>query len=159
MPTIASEIVEVCVFRIVHNEAHFLLLKRSANDKLYPGTWQIVTGMIDGAEHSVVAALREVKEETGLPLKRFWTAPTVASFYDPAHDRLQLIPMFAAEVNPGQEPKLSAEHQEFVWLSLEEARERLVWPSQRKALKIVQKYIVGRQQVSELVEIKLPFDQ
>ncbi|MGB2869212.1 MAG: NUDIX pyrophosphatase [Bacteroidota bacterium] len=156
MPSIASEIVEVCIFRLVRNEAQYLLLKRSAEDKLYPGTWQIVTGMIEGGEQSVEAALREVQEETGLRLKRFWTAPTVASFYDPTHDRIQLIPMFAAEIAPGQEPKLSSEHQEHAWLSLEQARERLVWPSQRKALNIVQKYIVGRQQVSELTEIRLP---
>lgn len=156
MPSIVSEIVEVCIFRVAHQRAQYLLLKRSATDKLYPGTWQIVTGLIEGSESSVDAALREVREETNLRLKKFWTAPTVASFYDPSHDRLQLIPMFAAEVGLGQEPELSAEHQEFAWLSLEEAQGRLVWPSQRETLKIVRDYIIGHQQVSDLTEIQLP---
>ena len=156
MAAIVSQIVEVCVFRGSKPEPQYLLLKRSEHDKLYPGTWQIVTGVMEQGEHSVQAALRELKEETGLSIRRLWTVPVVSSFYDPSKDFIHLIPMFAVEVSTGQEPVLSSEHQTSAWFSYENARKKLVWPDQRKTLKVVHKYIVGDQEAARLTAVTLP---
>jgi dATP pyrophosphohydrolase len=156
MSTIISTIVEVCVFRVVRNEPEYLLLKRSDSEKLYPGTWQIVTGMIRDGESALKAALREVREETGLSQKRFWTVPYVTSFYDPLEDAIHLAPMFAAEVDGSREPKLSSEHQSIRWCSCKEAQRILVWPGQRQGVQVVHDYIVGGEEVARLTDIAQP---
>jgi len=75
LATILSQIVEVCIFRWIAGEPQYLLLQRADDEELYPDIWQIVTGSIKKNESTDKAALRELEEETGLCLKRFWTVP------------------------------------------------------------------------------------
>ena len=142
MPNVISDIVGVCVFRFMQNSPEYLLLQRGMSDELYPSIWQIVTGTLNNGETAVKAALRELEEETGLAPVHFWLVPHIAQFYDPDHDRVHQIPFFAAQVEAGSDPSLSAEHQRFQWLSAQEACARLVWPGQRSALEVVHTHIV-----------------
>ncbi len=153
MPKTVSQIVEVCVFRIVKRESRFLLLKRSADEKVYPGIWQIVTGRIEENEHSVAAALREVREETGFSPHRFWRLPFVNSFYEPVKDLIHLCPYFAAEVSGEADPVLSSEHQEYQWCTFEKAQALLPWSGQRKGVGIVHHHIIPGSEESRLLEI------
>ncbi len=132
----------------------FLMLKRSPTEKLYPGMWQIVTGKIRRTEKALHAALRELREETGLPAKRFWVAPIVGSFFDPLGDAVQMCPLFAAEIAPSAEPVLSKEHQQYVWATFKKAQELLVWPGHLDAVRIVRNYIVAEREAASLTEIK-----
>jgi dATP pyrophosphohydrolase len=143
MPIIACRIVEVCVFRFVKNRAEYLLLKRSPDEKIYPNLWQLVSGTINDGETAHAAALRELDEETRLTPTTFWVVPHVNTFYDPEYDAVNLSPMFAAQVDAGQEPTLSSEHTHHEWLPYAEAFRRLVWPGQRQGLEIVEKYLMG----------------
>ncbi len=52
---------------IQNNDGYFLLTKRSPN-KGYPNTWETPGGSAISGDNSLSAALREVKEETGLTL-------------------------------------------------------------------------------------------
>jgi 8-oxo-dGTP pyrophosphatase MutT (NUDIX family) len=153
---IVNEIVEVCVFRVRGNRPQYLLLQRSAGEELYPNLWQIITGTMNEKESSIGAALRELREETKLPLKRLWTVPFVNSFYDPSKDCVHLIPVFAVEVDAAREPQLSREHRRYEWLSYPAARRRLVWPGQRQGLIIVHDFIAGKKKNAALVEIHHP---
>jgi dATP pyrophosphohydrolase len=143
MPSIVSRIVEVYVFRFRDSRPEYLVLKRSSDDTLYPGIWQIVTGSIHDGESAVDAALRELAEETGILPKRFWTVPHANVFYDRSTDAMNLSPMFAAQAEPAEEPRLSSEHSTFSWLPSGEARRCLVWPGQRRGIEIVEQYIAG----------------
>ena len=153
MATIASQIIEVCVFRWLQNEPQYLLLQRAADDDLYPNMWQIVTGTAITNENMVDAAQRELREETGLHYKRFWTVPYINSFYDRSKDAIQLIPVFAVEVDNVLKPILSKEHQKCEWLSYIVARERLIWPGHRHILKVVHKFIVSGREAAQLTEM------
>lgn len=84
MATIVCRIIEVCVFRFINDRAEYLVLKRSPTEKMYPGLWQFVSGSIEDREKAVDAALRELKEETGMSPKRFWVVPHTNTFYDPS---------------------------------------------------------------------------
>lgn len=144
---------EVCVFRVLNDETHFLVLQRAKEEKLYPGLWQIVTGTMKKNESALKAAMRELKEEIDFLPKRCWTIPSVDTYFDIAKDTIQLVPVFAAEIDSLSTLRLSSEHQRFEWLRYEDARQRLVWPGQRHSLDIVNEFIIGNQETARLVEI------
>jgi 8-oxo-dGTP pyrophosphatase MutT (NUDIX family) len=150
---IANQIVEVCVFRVLKAETHFLVLQRSKEEKLYPGLWQIVTGTMKKNESAWKAAMRELKEETSLSPKHCWTIPYVDTYFDFAMDTIQLVPVFAAEFDSSSVLHLSKEHQKFEWLHYEDARKRLVWPGQKHSMDIVHEFIIGNTEAARLVEI------
>jgi len=144
MPVVASRIVEVCIFSLGDGgEPGFLLLKRSASEKLYPGLWQWVSGSVEAGESAVEAARRELAEETALRPEELWVVPHVSVFYDPSFDSVNLTPVFAARVAPGSLPVLSAEHSEFLWCDYPGAVGKLVWPGQREAIRVLRDYILG----------------
>jgi len=153
MSTLASRIVEVCIFKFENDRAWFLLLHRSKEEKIYPDLWQFVSGSIEGEERAADAARRELEEETGLKPKAFWTVPLVTSFYDPGWDAVNLSPLFAAQVDIGDQPRLSAEHREFGWFSYEDAIRKLVWPGQREGMRIVREYIIRGEEAGRLTRL------
>ncbi len=153
---IVGSLVEVIVFRFMHDRPEYLLLKRSGDLSLYPNIWQIVTGWIEPGEKAFEAALREVREETGLRPARFWSVPYVGSFYDPDQDTLNLCPLFAVQVEPGVEPELSKEHTASAWVALGEAIRRVVWPGQKEGLEVFHRQIVSGGEGSDLTRIDLP---
>lgn len=154
MAHVSSQVIEICIFKIVHSEPVYLLLRRADNETLYPGIWQIMSGMVEVEEHSVSAALRELQEETCLRPQRIWVAPYVDLFYSAATDTVNMSPFFAVLVKESDEPKLSAEHQAYGWYGYDEAKSLLVWPGQKKGLKRVHKYIAGGMEGGKLAEIK-----
>ena len=155
MSLIVCRIIEVCVFRFVNDRTEYLMLKRSPAEKIYPDLWQLVTGSLNDGEKAIDAALRELKEETGLTPDRFWVVPHVSTFYDPAYDAVNMSPLFAAQVSAGSEPTLSSEHSVHTWLPYADARRYLVWPGQRAGLETVEKYIIDGEQAGVLTEIPL----
>ncbi|MBI3005057.1 MAG: NUDIX domain-containing protein [Ignavibacteriales bacterium] len=153
MPEVVARIVEICGFRFADRVPQYLLLRRANEDTIYPGIWQFVTGTIERGERAPDAGLRELREETGLVPKRFWTVPHVNSFYVASEDKIHHTVLFAAECD-GFTIILSREHQSYVWLEYTEAKETLVWPGQKKGLEIVHEYIVGGKKAAELLEFK-----
>ena len=131
----------------------YLLLRRSTTDKIYPDTWQMVSGSIERGETSIRASLRELKEETGFEPDRYWLVPHMNTFLNPKRDVVHISAVFAAQVSAGSQPILSKEHYQYEWCSLERAKQLLVWPGQIQALQIVHEYIVRGKQASMLTEI------
>lgn len=156
MPRIECRIVEICVFRREKERVQYLLLKRSVKDEIYPGLWQTVTGFIKAGENAVDAGLRELVEETGLIPSRFWIVPYVNSFYVADKDTLHHTIFFAAEVAKDYPVRLSIEHESHRWLGFGLAHGKLVWPGQRKGLRIVRDYIVNLKEAGKLMELRIP---
>ena len=151
---IISYLIEAHIFRVYDSGLEFLLLKRS-KDEIYPGLWQMVTGKIKDNEKAFEAALREIKEETGLLPEKFWVTPTVNSFYEPVEDYICEIPVFAAKVDINSDVKISSEHSEYIWASVEAAKNFLAWPGQRNAVDIINHYFTKQTQLLNFVEINL----
>lgn len=150
---IISNLIEAHIFRETEKGIEFLLLKRSEGQP-YPGLWQMVTGKIKSNEKAYQTALREIKEETGLIPVQLWVAPTVNSFYEPKHEYICLLPVFAARVE-ADEIKLSKEHTENQWVDKSTAQKMLAWEGQRKAVQIIEDYFLSEKSFLHFVEIKL----
>lgn len=152
MPRINFEIVEVVLFRR-RPEPEFLVLHRSDGEDIYPGLWQIVSGGIEPGEKAYEAAYREIKEETGLTPIALYNTPLTNTFYFYTDDSVNVSPVFAAEVNAGDEIRLSKEHQAFRWLTGDDAVSLLVWPGQKNAIRIIHDYIVVNNPSREFMKI------
>ncbi len=150
---IIDDIIEAHVFRIIDGRLNFLLLKRAATEEVYPGLWQPITGRMHEGEKAWEAAIREIKEETGLSPESFWVVPNVNSFYNPVKDTASLIPVFAAKVAEDAEVVLSAEHDDYMWTTLEEALPLLAWPGQRRSADIIDRYTRDEKFYFDLVKL------
>ncbi|GIV61411.1 MAG: hypothetical protein KatS3mg044_0277 [Rhodothermaceae bacterium] len=134
MPEMVIRVVDVYPYRLDRgSEPVFLLLQRSEG-RIYGGQWRMVGGKIAPGETAWQAAVRELMEETGRRPCRFWCLPSVNTFYEWQHDRVNVIPAFAAEI--GADPVLNGEHAAFRWLPAAEAAARLAWPEQRRLLRL-----------------------
>ena len=153
MLEIISRVVDCHTFIRRDSQAQYLLLHR-ASDKIYANSWRMVGGKIEEGETAYAAAIRELQEETGLSAHRLWAVPYVNSFYEASHNRINMIPVFAAEVS-SDAVTLSAEHDNYEWLSYDEAQVRLLWPAQKEGLRIVHDFIAEDSQVAGFVEIEL----
>ena len=125
--------VDVYVLRPAAGGWEVLCLRRAPGDRS-PGTWESVHGHIEEGEAPVAAAVRELREETGLAAERLYNVSRVECFYLHRQDEIVLIPVFCAFVPAGAEPRLSREHDACAWLGPPAASERFAWPRERRAL-------------------------
>ncbi|MFO7445522.1 MAG: NUDIX domain-containing protein [Ignavibacteriaceae bacterium] len=151
---IISNMIEAHIFRESDKGIEFLLLKRSEKE-IYPGLWQMVTGKIHEGEKAYEAALREIKEETGLVPERFWVAPNVNQFYSHEGNYISLMPVFAAKAGNKFDVIMCDEHCDCKWVTPEEAKKLLAWPGQRKSVDIIVEYITKEISFLNFTEIKI----
>lgn len=111
----------------------FLQLRRAASDYM-GGTWQIIRGGSDPGEHMVTAALREMREETGLAPQELYRLGTVECFYIDYDDTLWHAVGFCAVVSREQQIILNDEHDAFRWVPRIEMPSRVMWASERHLL-------------------------
>lgn len=138
MPTVALRVVDVYPYRWRDDRPAFLLVRRAPRTE-YAGQWRMVGGKIQADEAAWQAALREVEEETGRTPEQVWSVPSLNHFYEWQHDRVNLIPAFAAELTA--DPVLNHEHDDFAWLPADEAARRLRWPEQQRLLHLVDRML------------------
>ena len=127
--------VDVYPVALEAGEWRVLVLQRSLETRC-PGAWETVHGRIEPAEEPEDAAVREVAEETGLPVERLYNV-TVQPFYLHKSRTVEMAVVFAAFVDPTNPIILGSEHQRYEWLSADEALARYFWPREREALQHV----------------------
>jgi dihydroneopterin triphosphate diphosphatase len=98
-----------------------VLTLQRAHDTRCPTAWETVHGHIETGESPEQAAVREVREETGLEVRRLYNT-------------VELAVVFAAFVDRAHPIALGAEHMRHEWLTPDAARDRFVWPRERAAL-------------------------
>ena len=135
MANIKVRVVDCYVYRQTDKGLMFLILKRNEK-KLYEHLWQGVAGKIEKDEEAWEAAIRELKEETGLDPVKMFVADHVSQFYEKHGDRVNLVPVFGIEVD-SKNVILSDEHIEYKWVDFKEAFDTLVWNGQKKGIQTI----------------------
>jgi type II secretory ATPase GspE/PulE/Tfp pilus assembly ATPase PilB-like protein/8-oxo-dGTP pyrophosphatase MutT (NUDIX family) len=130
---IVAGVVDVYVIRRNGGDWRVLTLHRVPDTKR-PNSWEMVHGKIDADERPERAAVREVREETGLEIDALYNL-TVNPFYLHESQTVQLAIVFVAFVADDAEVRLSEEHQRYEWLSLDDACSRFTWPRAAHALR------------------------
>ncbi|NGP76443.1 NUDIX pyrophosphatase [Balneolaceae bacterium YR4-1] len=140
-------LVDVYPYRMQASEVEFLILKRSSH-KIYAGQWRMIGGKIEDNEQAWEAGLRELKEETTLSPLLYWVIPSINHFYNHRNNEIELIPAFAAELQPESEIKLNEEHSEYKWIDSWDVDDYLPWPEQKRLLKLAHE-IISNQKILE----------
>jgi len=107
----------------VKKDNKFLLLQR-AEDETYPGLWEFPAGGLEFFENLEDAALRELKEESGLIAEH----AKYLGYHERIDNKLKkhvvahdfLVTDFKGKI------KLSHEHQDFKWVTIEEIKKMKV---------------------------------
>ena len=89
-------VVDVFVVRPLADGWRVLVVQRGPHTRC-PGAWETVHGRIEPGERPEQAAVREVREETGLPVERLYNV-TVQPFYLHRPGVVQLAVVFTAFV-------------------------------------------------------------
>lgn len=129
---IEVRVVDVVVFRPVQKGWQVLALRRRPGLRC-PGSWEMIHGKVDAGESLEAAALRELREETGMRAERLLSI-TMHPFYLVPRQTVQLAAVFAAVVAPDATVSRGDEHDKHVWLTVSQARRRFSWPHERRHL-------------------------
>ncbi len=138
MTEIRVGVVDVFAIRVTGRAWRVLALQRAMGTRS-TGSWETVHGSIEAGETPPEAALRELREETGLVPARLYSI-TVNPFYLHRTGAVQLAVVFAAFVE-SEVVTLGPEHQEFEWLTMAGAGKRLTWPREVEALAQIRKLL------------------
>lgn len=141
MNEVKVRVVDCYIYRHTTDGIRFLLMKRNLN-KIYEHLWQGVAGKIEKGETSSEAAVRELKEETGLSPVNIFVADHVSRFYEVHGDRINLVPVFGIEVD-SENVILSEEHISYKWANIDEALNTLVWNGQKKGIQTVHDMVIN----------------
>ncbi len=125
-------------YRVTNGALLYCVFRRSDSNQ-----WQFIAGGGEDDETPLAAARREILEECGvraglvLPLKAMCYIPTdifpnLRAYSWPADT--YVVPEYAFAFECEERILLSHEHTSSVWLTYEEARDRLKWDSNRTAL-------------------------
>lgn len=125
---VRAGVVDVFVLRRRAGEWDALVLERAPAVRC-AGAWETVHGRIEPDERPEHAAIREVREETGLAVERLYNV-TVQPFYLHQERAVMLAVVFAAVV-PDVPLHLGPEHTRAEWLPIAEAARRFAWPRER----------------------------
>lgn len=124
------------VAAIIRNtEGKILLLKKSMNDKIYPGKWSFCAGHIKEFEAAEDGVLREIFEETGLhaiieqPQK-------ISEMIDESKGKKWVVACFLCKVLTNG-IKLCHENSEYKWVDIHEIKHFDMVPGSEKDLKVL----------------------
>ena len=115
---------------IKNDSGEILIVKRHPKSKTDPEMWELPGGKVERGEFFADALVREIKEETNLDVEIGDFCEAVQNDY--SHKRTVQLMMYL--INVEGEVKISDEHTEFMWASIEKIKTLEISTSLKKLL-------------------------
>ena len=115
---------------IKNNEDKILIVKRHPKSKTDPEMWELPGGKVEKGEHFTDALIREIKEETNLDCEVGDFCEAVQNDY--MHKRTVQLMMYLIDIKGNV--KISEEHTEWIWASIDEMKTLEISSSLKKVL-------------------------
>lgn len=109
----------VAIGALIEKDNQYLVLRRSPEKDVGGNIWEFITGRLEEEEDPAIGVLREVKEEVDLDVEIIMPINT-SFFYRGSKDFPMVFIVYWCRYLKG-EVKLSWEHTEYKWISLDEA--------------------------------------
>ena len=143
----AHNVFDVWVFRRRDTRIEYLLLHTSQEkaDRFFAGGrfWQIPSNFVHAGE-KITGSITRLLSEFALTPSAIWAAEHVYTIYNRRFDAIQMIAVYAAEVDGDETVRLDPqEHAESDWCSYEEALERVHYRGLKDGLRSVFEYVTG----------------
>ncbi len=125
------------IFRNEKNGRLYLLLRSKG------GTWGFAKGKVDQGESLQEAAIREVKEETGISISLMpeFVKSIQYNFIDRSGEKLRKQVAFFLATTDTQEVILSDEHSEYIWLPYEQALKKSTYTNTKSLIESAEFFI------------------
>ena len=115
---------------IKNDSGEILIVKRHPKSKTDPEMWELPGGKVERGEFFADALVREIKEETNLDVEIGDFCEAVQNDY--AHKRTVQLMMYLVDVKG--EVRISDEHTDFMWASMDKIRTLEISTSLKKLL-------------------------
>jgi dATP pyrophosphohydrolase len=109
------------------------------------GAWCPVSGRIEFFETAWQTALREIGEETGLKDGALFTTGVTDSFYDPAENGIELMPVFLFMIAREEAVTLDDAQSDYAWLDVDAALAQLTFAGHKTALEVIRRDFIRRE--------------
>jgi len=125
---------------VFNGQSEVLLVRRSETAPRRPLEWDFPGGFVDDDDESYqLACLREIREETGLEVKNgvIHLGYTESGCVDLGGGASDVSWLYFTTVADGTDVQLSYEHNDFCWVTLQEATKLIKYDTQLRALDYV----------------------
>lgn len=143
---LAHNVFDIWAFRKRGQDVEFLLLYTAiekAERHFNGGTfWQIPSGLVEDNE-PVVAAVDRVLGLYGQSAKSVWAGEHAYTIYNRRFDEMQIIGVYAAEVEDAPVRLTPSEHSESGWFPYESCLEKVHYRGLKDGLRSVHEYVTG----------------
>ena len=132
--------VGMIIFRKKSNNREYIILKHNTEDKY----WGFAKGGMELGEDELQAALREVEEETSLiNIKLIAGYKEEIEYYFTENDEKahKKVIFFLGEALDNHDGEVSDEHEDFLWLSAEDAFEKITFANDKNLLKKSEEFL------------------
>ena len=136
MAAIREKSIGAIVYRKEEGKILYLLLYKKAHNK-FKEAWNFSRGLIEKGEYEKQTAIREIEEETGLNELEFKDGFKAKIHFFYRRDGLNIskdVIYFLAETK-NKNIKISHEHNDFSWLTFENALSKLTFKNDKEVLR------------------------
>ena len=145
---LSANVFDAWVFRKTDSRTEYLLLytSQAKADRYFNGGrfWQIPSNVIEDDEN-VTSAIARLLGGFGLVPSSIWAAEHTYAIYNRRFECMQLIGVYAAEVNAADVRLNAEEHSEHRWCSFEQALALVHYRGLKDGLRPTLEYITGVQ--------------
>jgi ADP-ribose pyrophosphatase YjhB (NUDIX family) len=136
---------DLWIFHKCEGDPRYLLFRTSQEkaDEWFNGHrfWQTAPGGMIREDETIEDAFARILRELGLASRSVWAAEYTYTIWNLKRANLEMVPVFAAEVEEPKDVPLGPGLSDFGWFTARECEERLLFRGLKEGLRYVREYV------------------